>query len=208
MHILPSDWQPATIEDLIGEPRRVGRILRAKIARMGGDPRSKLKQLFYGPPGTGKSSLASLLARQIAGAFALEKTCGQDVDLETVREWERALSSPSLFGGWQVKYVDEIDLMPPSAQNRLLEYLDRMPAMHAFFGTSNQQIDGLQERFQTRLQPWKIDAPSTEEIIEFLLKHWPQLTRTAARAIAVGSGGNVRAACLDAESELDVQLAA
>lgn len=214
----PKAWTPATVDDLIGESLRVGKILRAKVARLlsaGGT----FTPLFYGEPGCGKSSLAYLMTSLLTGepvdritskrhsSFFIDRKAGQDVTVEVIREWEAALATPSLFQGWHVKLVNEIDLVTPAAQSRLLEYLDLLPDRHAFIGTSNAQIDTLHERFQTRMQPWKITSPSTEEIILFLRKNWP-ISMTAAKAIAVGSGGNVRAACLDTESELDVLLAA
>jgi DNA polymerase III delta prime subunit len=205
----PSQWKPANVSELIGEARRVGRILSAKIDRLQSDPDAVFRCLFYGVSGTGKTSLTNLLAKQLVGVdeFSLTRKAGQDVSIDTVREWEASLRSRPLFGDWQVIQVNEIDLMPPAAQHRLLEFLDLLPARYAFLGTSNLELELLAERFQTRLQPWKIEPPSTEETIGFIRKHWPLVTVASAKMIAVGSAGNVRAACLDTESELDVLLA-
>jgi hypothetical protein len=70
-------------------------------------------------------------------------------------------------------------------------------------GTSNLQLDLLTERFQTRFQSIKLNAPSTEEIAGLLQQHWP-VDEAVALRIAVGSGGCVRAALADLESWLDI----
>ena len=57
---------------------------------------------------------------------------------------------------------------------------------------------------QTRLQQFKVTAPATEEISRLLSK-W-KLTKQFLNEIAVGCGGNVRAALLDAQSILDANI--
>ncbi|MGN6643566.1 MAG: hypothetical protein ACTHKU_11270, partial [Verrucomicrobiota bacterium] len=73
----------------------------------------------------------------------------------------------------------------------------------AFIGTSNLDLNLLVARFQTRLQQFKVSAPDTDSITGFLTK-W-KLPKHIISEIAVGSGGNVRAALLDAQSILDAR---
>jgi len=207
--ITPTQFKPAILADLIGPAAAVGRILESKILRLRADPGATLKAMFYGAPGVGKTELARLLAAALGNhPFAIEEVSGLRVNVELVKDWMSTAGVGALFGDWQVKVVHEMDRIPTAAQDLLLHYLDTLPPRRAFIGTSNLQMDLLQERFQTRMQTWKVEGPSTEEIIAFITDRWPIIPRQIAAQIAVGCGGNVRAALLDTESQLDVQLAA
>ncbi len=204
----PTEFKATCFEDLIGPAAALGRVLQSKIARTKSSPTAILKTMLYGAPGVGKTELARLLAIALAGdRLAIEEVSGLQVNVDMVKHWLGSLGMGGLFGDWQVKVVHEMDRIPTAAQDLLLQYLDLLPAKCAFIGTSNLQLDLLQERFQTRMQTWKVEGPSTEEIMDFLTARW-NISRTIAGQIAVGCGGNVRAALLDTESHLDVQLAA
>jgi len=60
------------------------------------------------------------------------------------------------------------------------------------------------ERFETRLQQFRVGSPAAAEIAAFLVSHW-RIRKARAMEIAGGANGNVRAACLDAQSVLDVE---
>jgi len=193
--------------ELIGPARDVELVFRCKAVRLKKAAASPLKVLFYGAPGVGKTDLAFRVARDLAGhELAIEHANGKEVTVETVRAWIADLGRASLWGDWQVQIVDELDRCSRDAQDLLLTYLDRLPPCRAFIGTSNLQLDLLQERFQTRLQQFKIETPDTAALVSFLASYdfgGYELPDQIAQQVAVGSGGNVRAALLDAESYMD-----
>ena len=202
----PSAFIPTKLTDFIGPARTVFKVLQSKVDRLkkGG---GNLKALFYGPPGCGKTAVANAVARDLSGNhLAVEAVNGKEVGVDKVHSWIADLGTSSLWGDWQVKIVDELDLCSTDAQNLLLTYLDRLPPSWAFIGTSNLQLNLLQERFQTRLQQFKMAGPDSGEITDLLVAGFG-LDIEDAEQIALGCGGNVRAALLDAETFLDAAAA-
>ena len=204
--VTPASFRPRKPEDLIGHARKVATALVAKASRvrlLGGGP---MKVLLYGPPGVGKTSVADMVAMALCKeqALAIEDFNGREISLETVRRWMDSLAYAGLFGGYEVRVVNELDRASKESQDLLLTYLDKLSPGKAFIGTSNLQLDLLTERFQTRFQAIKLTPPTTEELAAFLTARWPVPAVTASQ-IAVGSGGCVRAALADLESYLDQQ---
>jgi len=194
-------------ETLIGPAGEIAGIMLAKAARLKRKPDAPLKTLFFGVPGVGKSHLALQLANALAATpFDIEHRNGKDVTIDVVRRWFDELPYRSIYGDWQIKLVDELDCCTRDAQDLLLSYLDRMPAGRAFIGTSNLQLDLLAERFQTRLQQFKIEPPDRADVIALLRSR--RVPAKVAEGIVDGSRGNVRAALLDAETYLDAQAVA
>jgi hypothetical protein len=103
-----------------------------------------------------------------------------------------------LFGVWSIKVVNELDRCSKDAQDLLLTYLDRMRPGHAFLGTTNLDLGSLTERFQTRFQSVRLQAPENEVLAAFLANRW-SAPIIITRQIAEGSQGNVRAALADLE---------
>lgn len=201
----PLSWRPKGPDEIIGPAGPVARKLLAKaeVAKVNG--RAPIKVLLYGPPGVGKTTIAEMLANCLSDSrWSIEETNGKLVTIETVKGWMRELHYGSLYSGWTVKLVNELDRCSRDAQDLLLSYLDKLPAGRAFIGTSNLNLGDLTERFQTRFQAIKLLAPETDEIRDFLMEGWGATDEVAAR-IAAGCKGNVRAALADLETHLDAR---
>jgi replication-associated recombination protein RarA len=198
----PAQFAPVKPGDFIGPAAQRAKVIDTKCRRLKAEG-GNLKLLLYGAPGAGKTRLAEMAAATLANhSTEIVRLNGRNLTSEVVRQWMDGLQYQSVLGGWTVKLVDELDLATPQAQDLLLSYLDALPATHAVIGTSNLHLASLTDRFQTRFQQMRVDLPDTAELSEFLRKRW-RLPKPAADAIAVGSGGNVRAALLDTETYLD-----
>ena len=203
MKTQPSNYVPTAPDDFIGGAKQIAAVL-AKKAKALNKEGGTAKLLLYGPPGCGKTRLAEMFANQLAGhSTMVESVNGRNVDIHLVRKWQESCRYANLFGGWSVKIINELDTCPPASQDLLLTYLDEMPSQTAFIGTSNLDLRQLVERFQTRMQQFRVKAPEHSEI-EKLLQLW-KIPKARISEIVVGCGGNVRAALLDAQSIVDVQ---
>lgn len=202
--IHPEDFIPTAANQFIGGANTVAKILEGKAARLSKSESGCAKLLLYGTPGCGKTRLAEFFARKLTcHPLQIESTNGRNVTVEVIRQWQQAGRYLNVFGKWSVKIVNELDTCPAAAQDLLLSYLDELPPCNAFIGTSNLDLRLLVERFQTRLQQFKVTAPDTDEL-NALLAQW-KLPKQFINEIAVGCGGNVRAALLDAQSILDAK---
>jgi hypothetical protein len=101
-----------------------------------------------------------------------------------------------------VKLINEFDRCSRDAQDLLLTYLDQLPPGKAVIGTSNLDLVALTDRVQTRFQAIEIQGPTTEELATFLGQRF-DTPPEVANMVAVGSGGNVRAALADLETWFD-----
>jgi replication-associated recombination protein RarA len=193
----PDNYQPETPADLIGEARKIGEAILKQIRRVNGAAPT-FKFMLHGQPGAGKTSIAKMIAREIAADnIDIETINGRNIDSETVREWQRNAAYGSLFGGWKVKLINEADLIPAAAQDLMLTYLDDLPKQNAVVATSNQNVAALTERFQTRFRLVKVPGPNCDELARWLIEKW-RLPKETADFISLGACGNVRQALLDA----------
>jgi hypothetical protein len=88
-----------------------------------------------------------------------------------------------------VKVVNELDRCSKDAQDLLLTYLDRMPAGHAFLGTTNLDLGSLTERFQTRFQSVRLQPPENEALAAIPRPAVGSRPSTTTRMIAAGPKG-------------------
>jgi replication-associated recombination protein RarA len=196
----PASYRPTTPAELIGQAGELAASSLRNVLRIKRDQNCSLKVCFYGPPGDGKSSIADMTAAALVDhPLDLERINGRNLTIDVVRDWERNSVYGSLFGGWRIKLIEEMDLVPMVAQDLLLTYLDRLPNGIAVIGTSNLNHDTLSERFRSRFQQIKVAPPTQDEIAFWLRDTW-SLPKKAADWIALATCGNVREALLQADA--------
>lgn len=198
----PEEWiarGPTVPQELIGKAGAVARVYCNKVKAGTILP---LRLLFHGPPGCGKTSCCRLLAHTLAPhATNIRHTSAAQVTVDHVKDWIAGLRYHT--DTWQVWWIDEVDAVNPTVEVLLLQFLDEMPTMHAFLATSNEQMTGISQRFQSRTHAVGFTAPSADEVHRFLIRLWPSLG-PVAREIAEACGGDVRQALNDAQMQMDV----
>lgn len=186
--------------------------------------------LLHGDPGCAKSQLLDLLAMDIvtgsvrspemhrpplvpcAAASAIEMVNGQSVTVDLIRDWRRGSACGNLFSDWSVKRIDEIDKASPAALAELLTWLDYLPGRCVVLASTNHfaTLKAISKgRVETRFKTFRVDNPSVEECVPWLMAQFPGLPELAAAAIARQcvpdgqfDGVNLRAGVEDAESFL------
>lgn len=202
MSTTPDQFKPASPADLIGEASRLAASTLKRIAQLKADTSATIKLCFYGEPGCGKTTILNLAAAALASErLDVEEVNGRDLTIDRVRDWMASASVGSLFGGWRIKIINEMDLVPIVAQDLLLTYLDTLPAGIAVLGTSNESRATLSERFCSRFQQIKVSGPTQDELAAWLAKRW-KVGKKAADWIAMTACGNVREALLQAAGYL------
>jgi replication-associated recombination protein RarA len=207
--ISPAAYEPASCADLIGKARAIGTVLFDKIGRLR-EPESQ-RLVFTGPIGCGKSTLARLLAERMAGHGSnIERLSGKNVNTGTVNAWIAGVATGNLFGGWSVKIIEEIDKCTPDGIVLMLDYLDlvkRYPG-NAVIASTNLPLNECfkDRRLASRFQCFPFDAPGFLDIAAFLAERFA-IPQEQAEEIAMNCSGDVRAACNDAQSWLDVERA-
>lgn len=195
----PSCFVPVCPADFVGPAGRAADMLLRKAAALRATPDRPLKLLVSGAPGIGKTSLVNLVAGALTShPTAIVDVNGRELGLDLVRDWLRGQAFGSLFGGWSVVIVNELDRCTRDAQDLLLTYLDRLRPGQALLATTNLDLENLTERLQTRFLPIRLQSPENEALAHFLARRWGAPIRIT-RQIAKGAKGNVRAALADLE---------
>lgn len=196
----PADYRPATPQDLVGKPSELATAVVAAATHAKHQSNSTFKVLFYGEPGTGKTTIANMVATCLANErMDIETINGRNLTIDVVRDWQKNNCYGSMFGGWKVKIVNEMDLVPMAAQDLMLSYLDEVSTKTAIIGTSNLDVSTLTPRFKSRFQCIRVPAPTQSEIAAWLKTKFA-VAKTGADWIAATCCGNVRQALLDASS--------
>ena len=201
--VSPSEFIPKCPDDLLGPPAKLAVAVMAHAMRIKAENRCHLKVCLCGQPGTGKTTIANMIADALSvQPMEVERVNGRNVTIETVREWQKNACYGSMFGGWTVKVINELDLVPMAAQELMLSYLDELRPRFAIIGTSNESTDTLSERFLSRFQIIKVASPDQPLIRAWLVKKW-KVSETAAQWISMSCCGNVREALLQSASYIN-----
>ncbi len=121
---LHEQYRPKRWQDVIGQKRLLRRIERIRQRGLGGR-----SYWIAGPSGTGKTTMAQLIAGEVASAWCTEEADGTDLTAARVRELERqsrclGLGTPN----GRAFLVNEAHAMRRPVVTQLLTTLERLPA--------------------------------------------------------------------------------
>ena len=97
---------------------------------------------FQGPTGTGKTSLAWLVARQLAGDdIDIIEHNGQDINKGAMQDIERNINYCPMFGGYKVYVINEAHNMTAAAVQSWLTVLEDLPPKRLIIFTTHMNLE-------------------------------------------------------------------
>ncbi len=111
--------RPQTWAQVIGQRRAVDQIDRLRKNGLAGRA-----YWLCGPSGTGKTTIARLIAKEVAQPFYVEEMDGSKLTATTLDGWDNFLRYRPLQGQSWVLMINEAHLLPPRIIGQLLTQID------------------------------------------------------------------------------------
>lgn len=143
MQSLFEKYRPHSVADLIGQPKTVNALtmLRNRAGTYGGNA-----YFLEGGSGTGKTTLARIMAEDLADDLYITETDARDVGVDFVRQMERDMCFRAMGKGGRAWIINEADDLSAAALARLktaLEPRDGIPSYVAIIFTCTKESAGL-----------------------------------------------------------------
>ncbi len=138
---LYEQYRPGSWNDVVGQDKALARLSRLRKRGLGG-------RAFWlsGQSGTGKTTIARLIAGEVADDFAVEEIDAETLTPAKLAKIERDLGQMAFGKGGKAFLVNEAHGLSKSVVRQLLVTLERLPKHVAFvFTTTNEGEDSLFE---------------------------------------------------------------
>lgn len=189
---LHEQYRPRTLSEVVGQPKAVETIERMKRRGLGGRA-----YWITGQTGTGKTTLARIIAAEIADPICVTEIDAADLTMEAVREIERT-SAMYGFGAKSGRawIVNESHRLSDKVVSRLLTLFEPIPDHVAFLFTTT--CEAQKELFDGRL-----DAnPLLSRCTRLELSRRGLAEPFARRALTIAQGAGLDGKPIDAYIQL------
>jgi len=130
-------YRPKTFDEFVGQ-EKVKKQIKLLMNRPGWN-RDAL--WFEGPSGTGKTSLAGIIANQLAETnWALFQYSGSSCSKDLLKDIHYSIRLSALKGKWKVYAVDEAHAMTKSAVQGWLTLLEQLPKYRLIIFTTTESL--------------------------------------------------------------------
>lgn len=136
---LTEKYRPATLDEIIGQPRAIASVRRV-IERPAFDGGAFW---IVGPSGSGKTSLARIIAGTFGDGLGIDELDGQACTIDEVRRIDREMRlAPLARSPWRVYIVNEAQAMTDRAVQAWLTTLEKLPPRRiVIFTTTSDSAD-------------------------------------------------------------------
>ena len=134
-------YRPASWPEVIGQDKAI-----QKLRTVGKRGYAGRAYWIAGQSGTGKTTIARLLAAEIASAWCIEEIDASDATPARLRDMERAMHTFGMGQGGKAYIVNEAHGLRKDAIRQLLVILERLPAHVAIIFTTT--CDGQESLFE------------------------------------------------------------
>lgn len=145
---LTEQYRPRVWEEVAEQDKAIGEIKKATRRGFGGEA-----YWLSGASGTGKTTIARLIAGEVAGELATQEENGQDIDVEYVRRMRAAWSTTVLPSAGSDKtgrawIINDAHNLRAKVCELLLTVLEEIPAhVVVIFTTTTEESKGLFEGY-------------------------------------------------------------
>lgn len=136
---LSEQYRPHSFAEVVGQEKAIEKIDQLRKRGLTGRA-----LLFSGASGTGKTTLARLVAQEVADEWAIEEIDAETLTPKRVQDWERQSQTKGFGRGGRAYIVNEMHGLSSSAVRQLLVTLeaDRIPAHVVWiFTTTSDNLD-------------------------------------------------------------------
>ncbi len=141
---LHEQYRPSTWSEVVGQDKTLAKIDRLRKRGLAGRA-----YWLSGQSGTGKTTIARLIASEVADAWAIDEIDGSKCTSAKVDEIEETLHHRPLGGGCWVWIINEAHLLAPRVIGRLLVTIENLPAYAALIFTTT--CEAQEQLFDARL---------------------------------------------------------